>query len=89
MRENAFQNCTKLKNVKLSDNTDSIYYYAFSNCVSLTDITIPSNVTYVDTYAFVNCKSLSKFNVSKDNKTFSSVRGMLYNKKGDMKIPLS
>ncbi len=86
VRENAFQNCTKLKNVKLSDNTDSIYYYAFSNCVSLTDITIPSNVTYVDTYAFVNCKSLSKFNVSKDNKTFSSVRGMLYNKNGDKLI---
>lgn len=86
LRDSAFQNCTKLKNVKLSDNTNSIYYYAFSNCVSLTDITIPSNVTYVDTYAFVNCKSLSKFNVSKDNKTFSSVRGMLYNKNGDKLI---
>ena len=83
LRESAFQNCTKLKSVKLSGNIERITYYVFNNCVSLTDITIPSNVTYVDTYAFVNCKSLSKFNVSKDNKTFSSVRGMLYNKKGD------
>jgi hypothetical protein len=55
----AFQGCTSLTSVKLSDNLTTIGDYVFSMCQHLTSITIPDNVTNIGWWAFQACPSLT------------------------------
>ncbi len=64
----------------------SIGYGAFFNCEKLTSITIPASVkdlfwTSSGYLIFSGCSSLKAVNVSKKNKTYCSVDGVLFNKK--------
>lgn len=54
----AFENCTMLTNITLSDGLTSITTYGFMNCTNLTNITIPNSVTKIGGAAFSNCHSL-------------------------------
>ncbi len=47
---------------------------------SVKSITIPDGVTEIGNCAFEGCESLQSINVSKDNKHFASVDGILFNK---------
>ena len=53
---------------------------AFYDCRSLQNIDIPNSVTIIGDYAFYGCSSLQSINVSKNNKHFASVDGILFNK---------
>lgn len=53
----AFEN-TKIKNVTLSQNLESIKSKAFFNCKNLESIYIPQNVTEIRASAFENCLNL-------------------------------
>ena len=109
-----FSGCTGLVNIIIPESVTSIDREAFENCSSLTGITIPDSVTEIgycwysgDEYyycdierVFTGCSSLTAFNVSKNNRRYSSSDDgkILYNKDktdllaypsatGDMTIP--
>ena len=60
----AFEDCTFLKNIILSNNVAFVENWAFLNCISLKEITIPDSVTYIGIEAFYNCTSLKKIYIS-------------------------
>ena len=51
---------------------------AFNGCANLTSIIIPDSVTSIGDHAFYNC--LTSITVSENNKYFSSLNGVLFNK---------
>ena len=53
--ENAFDGCTALKQVTLSENLSVIRRYAFYNCTSLQSLVIPASVQFIYQSAFFNC----------------------------------
>ncbi|MBR5592617.1 MAG: leucine-rich repeat protein, partial [Bacteroidaceae bacterium] len=56
-----FENCTNLKNAKLSDRVTSISSCAFRNCISLPKIVIPNSVTSgLGSSCFSGCSSLEE-----------------------------
>ena len=79
----AFVDCKNLKSIKLPDSLTNISPNAFLNCASLSGITLPKSVATIDVDTFKGCNNLKKIDVDKNNKKFSSVRGILYNKKGE------
>lgn len=56
----AFEGCTNLTTVVLSDGLEIIGPHTFNGCSSLTSITIPSSVTDIGMYAFYKCSSLTE-----------------------------
>ncbi len=56
----AFENCTGLTSVTISDGVVSIGEYAFNNCSSLTSVTIPESVERIEEYAFGKCDALEE-----------------------------
>ncbi|MBQ4155973.1 MAG: leucine-rich repeat domain-containing protein, partial [Clostridia bacterium] len=78
--EGAFEDCYNLKSVTVPDSVTSIGYYAFGWCYSLTSVSIPKNVSNIGEGAFKYCYSLTSINVDSQNKDYSSVEGVLFNK---------
>ena len=68
----AFDRCSHLESVTISDSVTIIENFAFDGCSSLTSITIPNSVTTIGESAFQGCSSLlsatipEKFESSKD-----------------------
>ena len=63
------------------------YYYGamfFQDCAGITNIVIPGSVISIGGSVFSGCTSLTEITVSPDNKNYSSVDGVLFNK--DMTI---
>lgn len=75
-----FAGCVKLKTVKLSNNLRTIENDAFNGCKSLTSITIPEKVRKIQGNPFIECSKLTKINVNKNNKTYTSIDGILFTK---------
>lgn len=61
--EKAFAN-TKITNIKLPQNLETIKSKAFYNCSLLTNIVIPEGVTQIRASAFENCLNLEKVSLS-------------------------
>ena len=70
--ESAFEDCTSLTTVTLSDTVSSLAPRAFSNCISLTEITIPKGVTAISDSAFYNCTGLTCVNLPEKLKTIDA-----------------
>lgn len=77
----AFYNCRSLKHIELSEDLLVIKPGAFSFCSALKSIDIPAKVRSIGGGAFNDCFSLESINVSKENRRFSSVDGILLDKK--------
>lgn len=75
-----FAGCTSLKEVVIPDSVTSIGRSAFSNCTSLESITIGSGVESLGDEWIASCRRLENITVSPENKTYSSVDGVLFNK---------
>ena len=56
---NAFNGCSSLTTVCLSNALTIIPEYCFANCSSLTSIVIPEGVKFIGAYAFRYCSSLT------------------------------
>ena len=78
--ERSFYYCRNLASISFSEGVTSIGKQAFEYCSSLTSITLPSSVTSITSSAFLNCDSLTNINVSSNNKNYSSLNGVLFNK---------
>ena len=59
----AFQDCSDLTSVTISNGVTSIGAGAFSNCVSLINVTIPDGVKSIGKYAFYSCWSLTSIKI--------------------------
>ncbi|MCL2173497.1 MAG: leucine-rich repeat domain-containing protein [Candidatus Bathyarchaeota archaeon] len=62
------------------DNIEIIGERAFRGCQNLTSINIGSRVKTVDERAFMVCDNLTAVNVAENNKHYSSIDGVLFNK---------
>lgn len=76
----AFAEKINVTSVTIPDGVTSIDFGAFEN-TGITNITIPKSVTEISNYdPFSGCKSLATINVDPENKEYSSVDGVLFNK---------
>lgn len=78
LETSVFKDCSNLKSIDLPESLTSIRAHAFLNCTSLETLKIPENVSFMRFDAFLN--TLTAFVVDKDNSTFSSEDGVLYDK---------
>lgn len=82
----AFNQCQNIKSITLPDTVKTIGTRAFESCSSLETIYIGSGVEKIEDMPFVfdveglPCSSLKSIKVSKDNKYYTSVDGVLFNK---------
>ena len=72
----AFNSCSGLTNIIISDNVTSIGGNAFSGCKNLVDVTIGNGVTSIGGGAFSGCSSLTSITIP-DNVT--SIGGNVFN----------
>ena len=84
--ENVFLNNKNMTHVIISNSITIIGDSAFEYCESLESITIPDSVTSIGAGAFNGCKILTSITVDKNNSTYSSVDGVLFNKSKDTLI---
>ena len=75
-----FYNCHSLTIVAIPDSVKSIGFNAFGDCTNLTAITIPDGVNTISSIAFQHSKSLNSINVSSNNRYYTSIDGVLFNK---------
>ena len=76
----AFDGCHNLTSVVIPDSVTCIKDHAFYMCINLTSITIPDSVTTIESYAFHACGNLQTIEVASDNKNYTSVDGVLFDK---------
>ena len=77
----AFAGCTSLAEIKIPETLSDIGNFAFAN-TKFKEIEFGKNVNAVGANAFVGNTTLETINVVSNNKEFSSIDGVLYNKKG-------
>lgn len=61
----AFQNCSQIENITLSDKTQVIYDYTFMNCSALSNINL-EHIRVIEPNAFYGCTSLDTQEIIKD-----------------------
>ncbi len=85
----AFGSCASLEKAALADDLTYIGEGAFSSCENLTTVSVSANVNYIGDYAFDGCEMLMAINVNEGNAKYTSVDGVLFNKKMTvlMKMP--
>ncbi len=78
----AFYNCNRLISLVIPNSVKSIGRQAFYNCSRMSGtLDIPKNVNSIGSQAFYNCNGFSEFNVQPGNSNYSSLNGVLFNKK--------
>ena len=76
----AFQCCVALKNIDIPNKVTKLNDNTFSNCSSLKNVSIGSGCTSISTTAFDGTSPIDRITVSEDNKNYTVVDGVLYNK---------
>jgi len=77
----SFQACSSLSSITIPNSVTLIENWAFSGCSSLTSITIPKSLEYLGIMNFDGCSKLKSINVDVENEIYSSIEGVLYDKK--------
>ena len=76
----AFSGCSGLKSINIPNSVTTIGDLAFDYCLELKSISIPSSVTSIGATPFSSCNNLESINVDNQNKNYSSVDGVLFDK---------
>ena len=76
----AFDECSSLTGITIPKSVTEVGKSAFRNCSNLTNITIQDGVESIGDYAFDGCKKLKEINVAPNNKKYTSVSGILFDK---------
>ncbi|MCD7812253.1 MAG: leucine-rich repeat domain-containing protein [Ruminococcus sp.] len=63
LRDNAFFNCTSLKQISLPSSITEIGHHAFYSCTALESIVLPDDLQEIGMGAFSGCKNLSAVNI--------------------------
>jgi len=77
--KNNFKNNSYIESIKFPDSVFRISSFAFYNCVNLKYVYLGKNVSIIYDTAFKSFSDIY-FEVSNENKEFSSIGGMLFNK---------
>ena len=77
----AFYNSINLTSVTIPDSVTNIGEYAFYNCFNLTNFDISSSLTSIAISALFFCKSIGAITVDPFNPVYSSIEGVLFDKK--------
>ena len=77
--ESVFRGCSKLVDVVIPDNVETIGDNCFYGCSGLASVEIGSGVVSIGASVFTGCSKLATINVSKDNRSYVSEDGVLYN----------
>lgn len=77
----AFSGCYALQSIEIPNSVISIEDCAFSGCKVLRNIDIPDSVRVVWESAFDGCSALQSINVGENNEQYTSIDGVLFNKK--------
>jgi len=72
--------CGKNTPYVIPDNTTSIKAHAFLSCTKLKTLSIPASLETIERGAFSYTSSMISISVNSNNKNFSSVEGILFNK---------
>lgn len=78
----AFSDCISLEEVTIEEGVEQLSSDVFANCTSLKSLYIPASLK-IDEYgslAITNCTSLEEVKVNPNNKYYSDIDGVLYNK---------
>ena len=78
--DNAFSYCTNLESIEIPTSVTSMGNSTFADCYSLSSIEISANVTSIGDNAFSSCNSLESINIDKNNRVYSSINGVFFNK---------
>ena len=81
IKAGTFHYCWGLISVSLPVNLKYIGKQAFCECKSLISLDIPDMVTSIEDDAFICCGNLKEINVDLDNNSYSSIDGVLIDKK--------
>lgn len=73
-----FSGCTSLASVEMNTGADRLGARTFENCSSLSYLYIPSGVTDIADDCFRG-SAIEIFDIAKENKSFVSVSGIIYN----------
>ncbi|MGN0469434.1 MAG: leucine-rich repeat protein, partial [Acutalibacteraceae bacterium] len=76
----AFFGCYKMTEIDIPSSVKTIGYSAFYACSGLTSVTIPENVESISENVFTDCENLVRIEVNSNNKYYTSVDGVLFNK---------
>lgn len=63
IEEEAFKDCTNIKEIKMPDSITTIGRRAFQDCINLVKIKISKNLKYINERVFAGCKSLTKVTI--------------------------
>lgn len=85
----AFENCIELKSVNIPSSVINIQQAVFFKCRKITALHLPEKVESIGEFAFSLCESLESITVDENNKHFSSLNDVLYDKdlKTLIKVP--
>ena len=69
-----------IETLEIQEGVSTIGKYAFRDCYSLTSVVLPASLDSVDTYPFSSCNALTSIEVAEENRGYSSLNGVLFNK---------
>jgi len=76
----AFANCDELIEVRIPDSVETIGASAFAECSALNVVYLGRNLQNIGAGAFAGCAQLEMMKIHKDNSSFYTKEGILYNR---------